>query len=576
MNRKVLLTMILWVMAAFMPAMAQSSLTVYDGENINQYVPIYGYYCDSYLKCEFVIPATDLADLNGQQINELTWYLNTKPTKAWGNFTVFIKEVAETTISEYSGLENATVVYEGAIDATGDNFVIEFQAPYVYNGGNLLIGVYHEKGAYSASAFYGTNVTGACVQGNNYSSLDDVSATQRNFIPKTTFAYSPAGSPVYNKPKNLAVSNIGPNEATLTWEAGGTETAWNVEYKKTTDTEWTSAGTVNATTCKLDALANGYDYEARVQGNYGDGVSNWVNIPFSTPLCDEEDQGEITYTLGDHYADTWNGAAIQVISVTTGAVIETITMPTGKLSLTGTLPLCYGETYNFVWVSGSYDSECSFTFTDPEGNVLITHEEDEEFTDFNLLSYTMAMPVPPATEYSEFYLVGTFSDPAWSQAEDARIEFTDHADEGTEYYTIVNLKAGDQFKIITFDKDGEIIWIGAQSDGNFLIKPEYYGSTYITLILGPEGENFEVQDGGTYKISIIPAPVEEPAEPSGIAPKAVTEPFVMVIDKQTGITDINVNKAGAKDWYNLNGQKLNGQPTAPGIYINGNRKVVIK
>ena len=32
MNRKVLLTMILWVMAALMPAMAQSSLTVYAGE----------------------------------------------------------------------------------------------------------------------------------------------------------------------------------------------------------------------------------------------------------------------------------------------------------------------------------------------------------------------------------------------------------------------------------------------------------------------------------------------------------------------------------------------------------------
>ena len=29
-------------------------------------------------------------------------------------------------------------------------------------------------------------------------------------------------------------------------------------------------------------------------------------------------------------------------------------------------------------------------------------------------------------------------------------------------------------------------------------------------------------------------------------------------------------------WYNLNGQKLNGMPTAPGIYINGNKKVVIK
>lgn len=29
-------------------------------------------------------------------------------------------------------------------------------------------------------------------------------------------------------------------------------------------------------------------------------------------------------------------------------------------------------------------------------------------------------------------------------------------------------------------------------------------------------------------------------------------------------------------WYTLDGQKLQGRPTTKGVYINGNRKVVVK
>ncbi len=558
MNRNLLLTLVLWAMAAFVPAMAQNTLTVYDGENISSYVPIDGYNCDAFQKSEFVIPAADLADMNGCSITEFTWYLETKPTKSWGNFQIYMMEVDETTISSYYGIENATIIYDGEIDATGENLVIELATPYVYNGGNLLIGISHPKGVYSRSSFKGTTVQGASIQDYSYSSLEAVSATQRNFIPKTTFAYSPAGAPVFVKPKNLAVSNIGPNEATLTWEAGSTETAWNVEYKKTTDTEWTSAGVATSTTFVLDALDNGYDYEARVQGNYGEGVSNWVNTSFSTPLCSPEDQGVITYTLGDHYADSWNGASIQVISATTGNVMETITMATGSTSTTGTLSLCYGETYNFVWVSGSYDSECSFTFTDPDGNVLMSHEENEEFIGFNLLTYTMTQP-EEETGIEELYLVGTFN--GWSQ-EDGMIAFTEN---DGEFTATTNLEQGAEFKVIAPAGEGQWQWFGGQDDnqvGYFLINEDMLNNQ-ISLI---DGANFRVEEAGEYTFTVKEATDD----------KGIQEPLVMIVQKTpTAITTIAVDSK-SNDWYNLNGQKLNGQPTAPGIYINNGRKVVIK
>ncbi len=44
----------------------------------------------------------------------------------------------------------------------------------------------------------------------------------------------------------------------------------------------------------------------------------------------------------------------------------------------------------------------------------------------------------------------------------------------------------------------------------------------------------------------------------------------------TAISDLNAAKAQDNTWYNIQGMKIQGVPTAPGIYINGGKKVVVK
>jgi hypothetical protein len=174
----------------------------------------------------------------------------------------------------------------------------------------------------------------------------------------------------------------------------------------------------------------------------------------------------------------------------------------------------------------------------------------------------------------EFYLVGSFCDPAWSQLEGGgRIAFNKDEENENYYVATASLNVGDTFKIITpAEEEGEWIWIGAQSEGNFLVLPQYYAVQPLTLIIGPDGENFEITEAGSYKITLMEAPVE----PSGIAPKALQAPLVMIIDKITGIDAIDADKARSNEWYNLNGQKLNGKPSTPGIYINGGKKVIVR
>ncbi len=172
------------------------SLTVYDNTATSSKVPVYGNWADAYLKSEFVVPASELTSMDGGTISAMTFYLSTSASAAWtGTFNVFIKEVDNTTLAAYSGTEGATSVYTGTLDATGSTMTINFGSTYKYNGGNLLVGIYQTvKGNYKDVAFYGKEVSGASLWGYNSSSLGSVSLNQGDFIPKTTFVYTP-GTP---------------------------------------------------------------------------------------------------------------------------------------------------------------------------------------------------------------------------------------------------------------------------------------------------------------------------------------------------------------------------------------------
>jgi len=194
MGRLLLMTLLLFTFV--WGARAEETLTVYDGTATSTYVPVYGTWADAYLKCEFVVPADELSQMSGGTISQMAFYLTSSAAEAWtGTFQIFLMEVYNTTISAYYGPEDATIVYEGTLDATGSTMDVVFSNDYTYEGGNLLVGVYQTvKGNWKGATFAGETVTGACVQGYSSSSLGGVSASQKNFIPKTTFTYEPAST----------------------------------------------------------------------------------------------------------------------------------------------------------------------------------------------------------------------------------------------------------------------------------------------------------------------------------------------------------------------------------------------
>ena len=180
-------------------------LTVHDGTSTRNDLPFYGVWIDDFSRSEMIYPASELADMTGANINSLTFYKNSSNTKSWesASFKIYMKEVSTTTLSAYIGMTDATIVYEGSIDAAGGEreVTITFTTPYTYNGGNLLIGIYQTvKGRYSDAYWYGETVTGASASSYNGSSTDNVPFNQRNYLPKTTFTYEHS-VPIYSLTK---------------------------------------------------------------------------------------------------------------------------------------------------------------------------------------------------------------------------------------------------------------------------------------------------------------------------------------------------------------------------------------
>lgn len=313
MRFKLLLFTLLCSLAALLPAKAET-LTVYDGTTTSRFLPAYIYYWDEYTRSQFVIPASVLEDMAGGTITALTFYTNvTTLTTTKAAADVYLKEVNYTSISAYETKASSNIVYQGklTIAANGET-TITFTTPFTYNGGNLLIGTENQSAAgWNSVTFYGQTVNGASIAAYSYSSTAAVSATQQNFIPKTTFTYTPGSSCA--RPTNLAASNVTYDGATLTWTPGDAEQdAWQVVYG-TGNFDPDAATPVNVTgnaTYTLTGLTENTTYHAYVRGNCGGGeVSLWSQV------C--------TFTTSERYARPTNLA------------VSDITAHTAKASWTG-------------------------------------------------------------------------------------------------------------------------------------------------------------------------------------------------------------------------------------------------
>ena len=259
------------------------SITVNDGTQTNEFVPVYGYNADNLTRSQFIIPEAALEEITWDTIQALTFYgeyANSSRT-TWGNatFEVYVTEAMEATMSELTDWETMTQVKAaGSLSIVDGKMEVVFSEPYQYQGGNLMIGFYQTvPGTWAKCNWYGVTATGASFGGYG----DGNNVQQRNFLPKMTIEYVPGVAPACPNPKHLVVSDITDSEATFTWKAveGATWEYALVEGSA----EPTSFTEIAANTITIDNLAETTIYVfylRRACGN--DGYSEVISVTFNT------------------------------------------------------------------------------------------------------------------------------------------------------------------------------------------------------------------------------------------------------------------------------------------------------
>ena len=113
-------------------------------------------------------------------------------------------------------------------------------------------------------------------------------------------------------PTGLTVTNITQNTATVTWNVGGDETAWKLQYKAATVSDWGSEISVATTSYDITGLVPETVYQVRVKSDCGNGEESAWTTPydfFTTPLPVVQPT-VVTYAATDitQTAGTMNGA----------------------------------------------------------------------------------------------------------------------------------------------------------------------------------------------------------------------------------------------------------------------------
>ena len=325
----------------------------------NDKVPVYGLWTDDLSRSQFIIPADRLEDMAWGTVNGVT-FNSSSGSMSWDSavFDVYLYEVDQTTFANTTLLDWSLMnkVYSGSLSITNNAMTINFTTPYLYQGGNLLVGINQTvTGSYASCTWLGETIEGVSLGGY------DSSISQQSFLPQTIFDFTPGEQPAVLTPRNLAVDYTSGKTATVTWTSN--EEAFDIEVNGTVTEDVTNPYT-------LTGLDYATTYEVRVRAKNSTGVSEWTYpVTFTTELCAPEDMCAIYIELTDSYGDGWDDNYIKVVDHLTGKVLGRVTIDDGS-SYSTSLAVPDGRDIDFVWVKGNWPDECSWTIKDVYNDVI--------------------------------------------------------------------------------------------------------------------------------------------------------------------------------------------------------------
>ena len=264
-----------------------------EGTTTTYFIPINNYYNYCYTQEIFLA-----SELNGAaDFNSISFdYAYASPMTKKTNVNVYLGHTTQSDFASTSSwvpFNNLQLVYSGSLNCTvrgWNTFVLD--SVFHYNGNdNLVLVVDDNSGEFNGSAYVFHYQT----QSPNYRSMYNQSDSSN---PDPT--NPPTGTRTYNRcnvkfgsecdsvwvcvAPNVYVSSINDNEVTINWAPGNTENSWAVEYKLSTDENWTSEGTVSTNSYTFSNLNTGSNYQFRVCALCSSvDSSDWITVSAFVP-----------------------------------------------------------------------------------------------------------------------------------------------------------------------------------------------------------------------------------------------------------------------------------------------------
>ena len=260
------------------------TIEIGQGTATSSYFPSYSTYNYSYTQQLFMA-----SEFSGPtQLSSLS--VNMQTLSQQRNMQFYLMTTTSSSLSSgWLPTTNAQLVFSGSQTLTTGWNEFVFTNPFNYNGtDNLVLITVDMTGSWvSGNTWYGTTMTSGISRyiyedGSPYSiSVPSGSGTVSSFRNNVRFG-GQCDNTVTCVAPNLYVANITNNSADLHWAPGYMESAWNLEYKRQSDTVWTSIP--NATSpVQLTGLTPNTLYDVRIQSDCGGGdVSAWIATNFRT------------------------------------------------------------------------------------------------------------------------------------------------------------------------------------------------------------------------------------------------------------------------------------------------------
>ncbi len=172
------------------------TLTVAEGTDLSGQIPVNGLYTDTEgTTSQMIYPAEMLAEMNGMMITQVKFFPETTMKVAGCSLQLSVKEVDQTAFDNDNKalIADATPVATVTLDdVNATELVFNFDEPYVYNGGNLMLETVVTSATtnYASTSFLG--VATADYTSLNYYNWWWETYNAYQYLPQAEFTYEPA------------------------------------------------------------------------------------------------------------------------------------------------------------------------------------------------------------------------------------------------------------------------------------------------------------------------------------------------------------------------------------------------